>query len=91
VRNNNRLIASKEMPLEQAAAAVAAWQKILAVLGLAPAEATDIPPHLQELLVQREAARKARDFKRADALRDQLKALGWVIEDTPKGARLKKI
>jgi cysteinyl-tRNA synthetase len=32
-----------------------------------------------------------KDFKRADAIRDELKAKGWTIEDTPKGARLKKL
>jgi cysteinyl-tRNA synthetase len=36
-------------------------------------------------------AKKAKDFKRADAIRDELKAKGWVIEDTPKGPKLKKI
>jgi cysteinyl-tRNA synthetase len=46
---------------------------------------------LLALLEERQAARKARDFKRADAIRDELKAKGWVIEDTPKGARLKKL
>ena len=34
---------------------------------------------------------KSKDFKRADAIRDELKAKGWVIEDTPKGIKLKKI
>ena len=43
------------------------------------------------LLEARQAARKAKDFKRADAIRDELKAKGWVIEDTPKGPKLKKI
>ena len=42
------------------------------------------------LLDERQAARKAKDFKRSDAIRDELKAKGWVIEDTPKGARLKR-
>ena len=42
------------------------------------------------LLEARQAARKAKDFKRADAIRDELKAKGWIIEDTPKGAALKK-
>ena len=35
--------------------------------------------------------RKAKDFKQADAIRDELKAKGWIIEDTPKGPKLKKI
>ena len=48
-------------------------------------------PEIAALLGQREAARKVRDFSRADAMRDQLKARGWVIEDTPKGPRLKPL
>ena len=46
---------------------------------------------LQKLLDERAAAKKAKDFKHADAIRDELKAKGWVIEDTPKGIKLKKI
>ena len=34
---------------------------------------------------------RARDFARADAVREELKAGGWIIEDTPKGPRLKRI
>jgi len=40
---------------------------------------------------ERQAVRKAKDFKRSDAIRDELKVKGWVIEDTPKGPRLKKL
>ena len=40
---------------------------------------------------QRVAARKAKNFARSDAIRDELKSKGWVIEDTPKGPKLKKI
>jgi cysteinyl-tRNA synthetase len=79
------------MRAEHAAAGVAAWEKIVAVLGLAPSETAEAPADILALLEQREAARKARDFKRSDALRDELKGKGWVIEDTPKGARLKRI
>jgi len=43
------------------------------------------------LLEARQAARKAKDFKRSDAIRDELKAKGWIIEDTPKGPKLKKL
>lgn len=51
----------------------------------------NVSPELLALLEERQAARKARDFKRADAIRDELKAKGWVIEDTAKGPRLKKL
>ena len=56
----------------------------------AAAAESAVPPEMQALLEAREAARKAKDFKRSDALRDELKAKGWIIEDTPKGSRLKK-
>jgi cysteinyl-tRNA synthetase len=49
------------------------------------------PPELLALLEERQAARKAKDFKRSDAIRDELKAKGWSIEDTPKGPRLKRV
>ena len=61
------------------------------VLGIgAPAE-VQIPDELNALLQARQAARQAKDFKRSDAIRDELKAKGWAIEDTPKGPRLKRI
>ncbi len=50
-----------------------------------------VPPEDAALLAERQAARKAKDFKRADSIRDALKAKGWVIEDTAQGARLKRI
>ena len=46
---------------------------------------------LLALLEERQAARKAKDFKRSDAIREELKTKGWMIEDTPKGPRLKRI
>ena len=36
-------------------------------------------------------ARQSRDFARADALRAQLRERGYVVEDTPQGARLKQL
>ena len=39
----------------------------------------------------RQAARKAKDFKRSDAIRDEFKAKGWTIEDTPKARDLKHL
>ena len=51
----------------------------------------EVPDEIKHLFTQRMAARKEKDFKRADAIRDELKAKGWVIEDTPKGARLKRL
>lgn len=93
VRELNRLLANK-MPAEQAAAALSTWARLDSVLGLGVgqfAAVDDVPAELAALLEERQAARKAKDFNRSDAIRDELKAKGWAIDDTPKGARLKRL
>jgi len=50
----------------------------------------DAPPQAMALLVEREAAREAKDYGRADELRDELAALGWEVRDEAGGARLVK-
>ena len=67
------------------------WDKVDSVLGIGTKSETEIPAEILALAEARTAAKKAKDFKRADAIRDELKAKGWVIEDTPKGLKLKKI
>ena len=74
-----------------AASALAAWDKMDSVLGIGAKDGIQIPEELNSLLQARQAARKAKDFKRSDAIRGELKAKGWAIEDTPKGPRLKRL
>ena len=91
VRETNKRIAEKSLAPAEAVAALAAWEKVNSVLGVGSAAETEAPPEILALLEARLAARKAKDFKRADAIRDELKAKGWIIEDTPKGTKLKKL
>lgn len=91
VRQTNKQLAANSLDAAQAAAALAAWAKVDSVLGVGAPVETEVPAELNALLEQRQAARKAKDFKRADAIRDELKSKGWTIEDTPKGARLKRL
>lgn len=65
-------------------------------LGLLSAEPEKEEPagdtaHLEELLKKRAEAKKNRDWATADAIRDEVKAAGYMIVDTPEGAVLKKI
>ncbi len=42
----------------------------------------------EKLLVEREEARAAKDFERADSIRDELAEMGWEVRDSADGARL---
>jgi cysteinyl-tRNA synthetase len=74
----------------EAAAALAAWEKIDSVLGIGTKSEAEVPTEILALAEARTAAKKSKDFKRSDAIRDELKSKGWTIEDTPKGPKLKK-
>ena len=91
IRENNRRLAENAVDSTAAASALAAWERVNSVLGVSAAQELEVPAEITALLEARQAARKAKDFKRSDAIRDELKAKGWVIEDTPKGARVKRV
>jgi cysteinyl-tRNA synthetase len=70
------------------------WDKVfgLRLREMAQARLSEqLTPELQTLLDERQAARKARDFARADALRAQLREAGVEIEDTAQGVRWKRV
>ncbi len=86
---NSNLDATSSQP------AIIAGQNIFAelttVLGLAVKEKeTNLDEAVEDLIAQRQAARKAKDFKRADEIRDELLAKGIVLEDTREGVKWKK-
>jgi cysteinyl-tRNA synthetase len=91
IRETNRRIAEKNVSQSDAAAALAAWGKIDSVLGIGAAAEIEAPAEIIALLEARQTAKKAKDFKHADEIRNELKAKGWIIEDTPKGPKLKKV
>ncbi|MBI5520555.1 MAG: cysteine synthase [Desulfovibrio sp.] len=57
-------------------------------LGQMPIACACLPGGVQELVQKREAARKAKDFAASDALRDELAARGYRVEDSAQGPRV---
>ena len=78
---------------EPARAGAQALRRLGGLIGLfwmAPSTAEpEWPAEVLDLVARREAARKARNFKESDELRDKLKALGVVVEDGAQGPRIK--
>ena len=68
------------------------YTELMDVLGLMPRKTgEEFPAEVLSLLDERQEARKAKNYARADEIRDQLKSLGYAIEDSRQGAKLKKL
>ncbi len=65
------------------------FDKVLGVIGEVE-KGQELSDEAQQLIRKREEARKAKDWKTADQIREQLKAMGIVIEDTAQGVKWKK-
>ena len=68
----------------------ALFDRLIGVLGLLQhKKAEEFPEEALSLLEERQAARRAKDYKTADALRDRLRDMGYAIEDTAQGPKLR--
>lgn len=59
--------------------------------GLSDLKEIDIPENIQEIIDEREQARKDKDWKKSDELRDKLERLGYGIKDTSEGVKIVKL
>ena len=79
----------QEIPGDEAALALA---EMLALVGLGsltqPDEGAEADDAAEKLLKERQEARAAKEFARADEIRDELAGLGWEVRDSAEGARL---
>jgi cysteinyl-tRNA synthetase len=74
-----------------AAPLVAAWREMLDAFGLVvTAAAEEVPAAIGELARRRDTARAERDFATADALRDEIVAAGWTVEDSSEGTQVRR-
>ncbi len=67
-------------------------QAVDAALGILPTPETParVSPEIEDLVRQRDLARKQGDFAAADKIRDRLAASGYAVEDSPKGTRIRR-
>jgi cysteinyl-tRNA synthetase len=64
------------------------FDRVLGLIG--PIGGENVPDRVAELVKARTEARKNKDFESADRIRDELHDMGYVVEDTPEGPRVKK-
>jgi cysteinyl-tRNA synthetase len=92
VRETNNLLDSNLISKEEAQEVyrlLTAFDKVLGVIGEVKKE-EKLPKEAEELIRKREEARKAKDWKTADNIREQLKTMGIIIEDTAQGVKWRR-
>lgn len=93
VRDLNRMSADAATSREQLEAGAKLFDELIGVMGLLynRKKTDEIPAEVTELVEQRKAARKAKDFAEADRLRDAIAALGYAVRETRQGTEITKI
>ncbi|WP_066686648.1 cysteine--tRNA ligase [Christensenella intestinihominis] len=76
---------------EDAKAALAELDTLMDVLGILPEADESIPEDVKKMAEERQAARAQKNWAEADRLRDELKARGYELKDTPDGVKINKI
>ena len=91
-RDVNNLIDADKLSREEAAGVhdlILSFDSVLGLLGKVRTE-EQLPREAEELVGKREEARKSRDWKTADEIREKLRNMGVIVEDTAQGPRWRK-
>jgi len=90
-RDANSAMDAREFGAEDKDAVLGLLAKIDSVLGVLGEEEQSIfEPEIEARIEERNAARRNRDFKRADEIRNELASDGIILEDTPQGTKWKR-
>ena len=91
VRDMNTALSDAKQPCVKVIdSSLNALKTMTDVLGLLWKEADDTPEEIRQLVASRVEAKKAKNFAESDRLRDEIAAKGYIVEDTPKGPKVKK-
>ena len=75
---------------EAAEKALKSLNAVCSVLGILTKEKDDLPADIWRMVEERAEARKNKDWKRSDELRDAIRAAGYILEDTKQGQKVRK-
>src|SRR5213080_3620579 len=88
IRETNRAMDQNEMDAATANAWLDWWKRINTVLDLEPETEVGVPAEVAQLAKDRENARREKNWKRSDQLRERISALGWEVRDSKDGQKL---
>jgi len=88
IRETNRAMDENKLDAPSANAWLNWWDRINTVLDLEPETEIVVPAEVAQLAKERENARRQKNWKRSDELRDRISALGWDVRDTKDGQKL---
>ncbi len=90
-KESNKLLAEEKLSEKDAKKIKNFMKAIDTIFGILAEEKIKIPRGIKELAEERESARKNKDFKTADIIREKIKSLGYYVEDTKEGYIIKKL
>ena len=90
VHAGNRAIDAKTLSAVDAGAVQALLARFDTVLGFLSKPQESAPAEALSLLELRQQARQTKNWAEADRVRNELATLGWIIQDTPQGPKLKR-
>ena len=92
VRELNTMSANSETSKEQLEEGQKVFNELIDVLGLLyERKESEIPQEILDLVELRKEARKAKNFAKADRIRDEITAKGYSVRETRQGVEIKKL
>jgi cysteinyl-tRNA synthetase len=83
---------SADLPDADKYALLASWDAVLGLdLERLAREGFEVPAEVQAMLDERDAARAAKDFAKADEIRARLAEMGWEVMDLPDGTTVRPL
>jgi cysteinyl-tRNA synthetase len=88
IRETNRAMDENKLDTTSAKAWLDWWKRMNTVLDFEAGTEIAVPPEVAQLANERENARREKNWKQSDQLRDRISALGWDVRDTKDGQKL---